>query len=118
MNYNALNHCLHRKQLWNEFLVCWTTLILTASVLFQRFIDTHLCDASFMGYYVDYFAAGAASSSNYMLSKVPNHDYFIAHKGFFFDLDVWGDEAPNDDPSQPVGTDRTTLLLILQAAYE
>lgn len=52
------------------------------------------------------------------LLQVSNHDYFISHEAFFFDLDVWGDEAPNDDPGQPLGTDRNTLLTILMAAYK
>lgn len=47
-----------------------------------------------------------------------NHDYFIARKGFFFDLSPWDDVAPVDDPQQPVGTDVRTLKAILQAAYD
>lgn len=31
---------------------------------------------------------------------------------------VWDDEAPNDDPTQPLGTDLRTLLAILQAHYD
>ena len=37
----------------------------------------------------------------------------MANKAFFVDLSIWGDEAPIDDPTQPIGTDRRTLLAIL-----
>ena len=83
-----------------------------------RFIDTKLCDAASLGYYVDYYATTDSSSADYTLSKVSNHDYFISKRAFFFDLDIWGDEPPNDDPHQPVGTDRNTLLEILMATYK
>jgi hypothetical protein len=33
-----------------------------------------------------------------------NHDYAIANNGFFFDLSIWSDEHPIDDPAQPLGT--------------
>lgn len=38
-------------------------------IFLSRFIDTKLCDASFLAYYVDYFAT-KASSHDYTLSKV------------------------------------------------
>ena len=50
-------------------------------------------------------------------AKTTNHDYFVANKGFFFDLSIWSDETPNDDPYQPLGTDRATLLAIMRSAY-
>jgi hypothetical protein len=45
-----------------------------------------------------------------------NQDYFVANKAFFFDLSIWADEAPIDDPGQPLGADRATLLAILKSA--
>ena len=67
---------------------------------------------------------------------VLNHDYFIANRGFFFDLgestlilllfffcsclicftDPWPNVAPNDDPKQPPGTDYDTLIMMLEKA--
>ena len=35
------------------------------------------------------------------LTEVSNHDYFIAHKAFFFDLSVWADEAPVHHATNP-----------------
>ncbi len=52
------------------------------------------------------------------MNTVSNHDYFIAHKGFFWDLDAWNDQKPNDDPNQPLGTDYSTLNAILLSAYQ
>jgi hypothetical protein len=54
---------------------------------------------------------------DYALTKTTNHDYFIAHRAFFLDLSIWGDETPNDDPRQPLGTDRATTMAILESAY-
>ncbi|HEY8454871.1 MAG TPA: NEW3 domain-containing protein [Actinopolymorphaceae bacterium] len=47
-----------------------------------------------------------------------NHDYLVAKRGFFFDLLPWDDEAPIDDPEQPLGTDQRTLEEILRVGYE
>jgi hypothetical protein len=58
-----------------------------------------------------------ATDANYALTKTTNHDYFVAHRAFFFDLSVWADEAPCDDPHQRLGTDRSTLLAVMRAAY-
>ena len=47
------------------------------------------------------------------MHTLSNHDYFVAHRAFFFDLSPWVDEVPNDDPSQPLGLDRATSLSLL-----
>jgi hypothetical protein len=49
-------------------------------------------------------------------ATVPNLDYVVAQRGFFFDLSVWGDEAPVDEPRQPLGSDLAALRYILDAA--
>lgn len=94
-----------------------------------------------MGYYIDYFWTQVANNGRpYSLNTLFDHDYFIANKGFFWDLSVWDDEvkkkrnkfyfekqylkifqihkAPNDDPHQKLGTDLKTLQSILLAAYQ
>ena len=83
----------------------------------KEYIASHMSDASYLGFYIDYFWTKVATS-DYTLSTAPNHDFFVSKKAFFFDLDVWDDEAPNDDPSQPVGTDRNTMINMLQSAYQ
>ena len=45
-----------------------------------------------------------------------NHDWVIARGGFFFDLSAWPDQAPKDDPDQPLGSDFRALHTVLAAA--
>ena len=67
--------------------------------------STNPANASVLAYYVDYWAAiqGDRLHATPGLTQVANHDYFIAHRGFFFDLSVWGDEVPVDAPNQTLG---------------
>lgn len=78
-------------------------------------------DGANLGFYIDYFwttVAAGSPSIPYVQHTVLNHDYFISKRGFFFDLDPWGDDKPNDDPSQPLGTDFATLQTIFNASYQ
>lgn len=76
-------------------------------------------DPSALGYFVDWFwTTVSGKSASYADNTVSNQDYIISRGGFVFDLSSWSDEAPNDDPNQPLGTDLQTLLLMLGAAYE
>lgn len=47
-----------------------------------------------------------------------NHDYAIANKAFVFDLYSYDDEAPCDDPGQPLGTDLSVMKKILRHKYD
>lgn len=49
---------------------------------------------------------------------VPNMDYAVARKAFVFDLFSFDDEAPCDEPDQPIGTDYKTMLRIFRAQYD
>ena len=82
----------------------------------QRYLDSRRCNGSKLGYYIDayWLKKPFGKIPNHTLS---NHDYFIAHRGFFFDLDPWADEVPVDDPTQPKGTDQRTLRAILRSAW-
>ncbi len=82
----------------------------------ERYLDTGRCNPAKMGYYIDAYWLQKPSGyiPNFTLS---NHDYYIAHRGFFFDLDPWADEVPIDDPTQPLGTDQRTLRAILRSAW-
>ena len=82
-----------------------------------RYLDTGRCSADHLAYYIDAWwlrcpAAGDAFWNNTLV----NHDYYVAHRAFFFDLDPWTDEAPVDDPGQAPGTDGATLRALLAAA--
>lgn len=54
---------------------------------------------------------------NLFNTALPNADYYIANKAFFWDLSPDDSIAPIDDRTQPVGTDVATLrkLLLSQA---
>lgn len=83
----------------------------------HHYLESGKCDPTRLPFYIDAWWAkkpGAGGDlQNYTLT---NHDYFIAHRGFFWDLDVWPGEAPVDDPQQKPGTDATTLHRLLAAA--
>jgi hypothetical protein len=81
----------------------------------RRYLESGKCDPGFAAYYIDSFWIRAPERGSCDLHTLSNHDYFIAHRAFFFDLSCWGDEAPNDDPGQPLGLDRKVLLDVLRA---
>ena len=82
----------------------------------ELFLDSGRCNAAKMGYYID--AYWLQKPSGYIPNNtLCNHDYFIAQRGFFFDLSPWADETPIDDPHQPLGTDQRTLRSILRSAW-
>ncbi|MBP5321703.1 MAG: hypothetical protein J6334_12010 [Kiritimatiellae bacterium] len=81
----------------------------------ERYLDAGRCSAAFMAYYIDaYYLTAPGAGGEISNSTLSNHDFYIANAAFFFDLDVWGDERPNDEPEQPVGRDRETLLGLLK----
>ncbi|HOE66300.1 MAG TPA: GxGYxYP family putative glycoside hydrolase [Candidatus Hydrogenedentes bacterium] len=78
----------------------------------RTYLDAGRCHPALMAYYCDAFPGGVGGQDT-----LPNQDYFIARRAFFFDLLPWADEAPVDDPAQPLGTDKRTLEALLQAQY-
>ena len=83
----------------------------------EKYLDTGLCDGAFGAYYLDQYwieQPRLAVPNHHCLT---NHDYFISKRAFFFDLHVWGDETPIDDPNQKPGTDLETLKELLLSAY-
>jgi hypothetical protein len=86
--------------------------------LMQRYLDTGRTSPEFLAYYIDQYwlrHPRLASLENFTLT---NHDFFISQRALFFDLGVWDDEAPVDDPDQPIGTDRAVLEAILARTAE
>ena len=83
----------------------------------RRYIDSGLCDPTVLSYTLDLWAL-KANAGNSPWSQISNLDYAISKKGFCFELSPWGDEAPNDDPTQPVGTDRATWISIMNACNQ
>lgn len=92
---------------------------------FIRGGDSNKSNLAMLAYFVDYYwtlipngSGHQGQAPSFDLHTVTNHDYFVAHKAFFFDLSVWSDEAPNDDLGQPLGTDRQVFEALLHACYE
>lgn len=88
----------------------------------RRYLDTGKCNPALMAFYIDAYTQRPGEPGYHYVdlpnSTLANHDYYIAHKAFFFDLLVWPDECPVDDPDQPLGTDRQTLISLLETQYK
>lgn len=80
-----------------------------------KYLETGKSNPSLLQYVVDAYwvykgASGLDDASRAMC------DYPIKNKGFAFDLGVWDDEKPVDDPDQRLGLDLETHKSILAAA--
>ena len=82
----------------------------------EHYMKTGRCPARYAGYYQDQQWRRMPGRTNHNHHQLTNHDFFVSRRGFFFDLSPWGDEPATDDPSQPVGTDLTTLCELLHTA--
>lgn len=76
------------------------------------------CSPGVLGYYSDAHWLTGRVRLPVERTMLCNHDYFIARRGFFFDLSPWEDVKPVDDPDQPLGADNRTLKAILMASYD
>jgi hypothetical protein len=84
-----------------------------------NYLDTNLADATYLGYYIDkWWSQSPNAPSALFESLAVNQDWIIKNRGFVFDLSPWDDEAPNDDPKQPIGTDYKALITLLRSAYQ
>ncbi|MBX7254723.1 MAG: hypothetical protein K1Y02_00080 [Candidatus Hydrogenedentes bacterium] len=85
----------------------------------HTYIETGRCNNALMAYYLDGYThrpdLPGIQYNDLSNGGIANQDYYIARKAFVFDLGPWADEAPVDDPKQPLGTDRATLCAILKA---
>ncbi|MCE5198958.1 MAG: hypothetical protein ABFD54_02590 [Armatimonadota bacterium] len=80
-----------------------------------QYLETGKSNPNLLFYGIDaYWMTNYANGA--IANYIPNKDYIIRDKGFAFDLNVWGDETPVDDPNQPLGTDLNTFTSILSAA--
>ena len=88
----------------------------------REYLDAGKCHPALMANYIDaYTQAPGQPGFTYTdlhNATLANHDFYIAHRAFFFDLGVWEDEAPVDDPGQPLGTDKKTLIALLKSQFE
>lgn len=83
----------------------------------ENYLKPGKCAPGWMGYYPD--ASWLQTPRDVPLERtlLTNHDFFVSKRGFFFDLSPWVDEAPEDDPHQPLGTDANTLRFLLAKEY-
>ncbi|MCR4921950.1 MAG: hypothetical protein K5945_09670, partial [Bacteroidaceae bacterium] len=82
----------------------------------EHYMKTGRCPADYAGYYPDQFWRTKPARVNPNHHQLTNHDFFVARRGFFFDLSPWGDEPATDDTLQPSGTDYRTLCELLSTA--
>ena len=78
----------------------------------EKYLDTGKCDPTILSYTLDLWGLKMNAGLKCQLS---NLDYAVSRKGFCFELSPWGDEAPNDDLTQPLGADLNTFKAILNA---
>ncbi|MCS6829863.1 MAG: GxGYxYP family putative glycoside hydrolase, partial [Armatimonadota bacterium] len=76
------------------------------------------CAPGVLGYYSDADWLTGRVKLPLERTMLSNHDYFVARKGFFFDLSPWEDTKPVDEAGQTLGADVRTLKAILHASYE
>ncbi len=85
----------------------------------REYLDAGRCHDALLAYCVDAYSQRPEMPGFHYPdldnAVLANQDYYIANRAFVFDLGPWGDEAPNDDPGQPVGTDRATFVAILKS---
>lgn len=76
----------------------------------EKYLKTGVCTPDLLLYSVDSYWQNEGMNLG---NQLVNRDYIIQHRGFVFDLGVWDDEKPVDDPDQPLGTDLETLKRVL-----
>ena len=85
----------------------------------EKYLDTGRVSETIMANHLDAYSwdPSGETISYFNLQQVflANKDYYIANKAFFWDLNVWDNTLPNDDPEQPLGADYKTLVKILEA---
>lgn len=85
----------------------------------REYLDAGRCNDGLLAYCVDAFSQTPKEPGFHYPdldnAVLANQDYYVANRAFFFDLSPWADEAPNDDPGQPLGTDRATFAAILKS---
>lgn len=84
----------------------------------HHYIDTGKVDPTYAGFYLDAYWMKNPTACVPNHHTLTNHDFFVAKRAFFFDLNTWDDEVPVDDKTQPLGTDLRTLKALLLSAYE
>lgn len=84
----------------------------------SHYLDTGRVSKDYLAFYIDQYWLTAPTKSAFSNATLSNHDFFISKRALFFDLHVWDEEAPVDDPGQAPGTDARTLRTLLAGMAE
>ncbi|MCC6489000.1 MAG: hypothetical protein IT364_15985 [Candidatus Hydrogenedentes bacterium] len=88
----------------------------------ENYLDKGKCHPALLAYFIDAYTQQPGTPGfhypDLFNATLANHDYYIANRAFFFDLSPWADEAPVDDPRQPLGADKQMLTAILRDQVE
>lgn len=76
----------------------------------RQYLATGRCSAHWLCLYEDAFSTRARGDVSYVVTR----DWAVRNRAFVYDLSPWGDELPQDDPDQPLGTDLSTYRLMLE----
>ncbi len=84
----------------------------------KKYLDTGRANPLFLAYIEDGWPATRYAQKQMTRGGVyaMERDYVVQQRGFAFDLSPWADEAPLDDPAQPLGTDAATFKTVVEAA--
>ena len=80
----------------------------------ETYLVTGRCSTDFICSYIDSYSFREAGNTSYTVVR----DWGVYQRAFVYDLSPWGDEAPLDDPDQPIGLDQETLLMIYSLMLE
>ncbi|HOX38618.1 MAG TPA: GxGYxYP family putative glycoside hydrolase [Candidatus Brocadiia bacterium] len=83
-----------------------------------NYLDAGKTSDYYMAYYIDAYWLTDPAISGLSNCTLTNHDFFIANKSLFFDLHVWEEESPVDDPGQKPGTDLRTLRALMRSMHD
>ena len=84
----------------------------------KRYLDTGLVSKQYMGYYIDAYWLTDPAKSELSNCTLTNHDFFVSQRALFMDLHVFEEEAPVDEPDQPLGADLQTLRELMRAMHD
>ncbi len=76
----------------------------------REYLAKGRCSAHWLCLFEDAYSTRARGDLGYVVTR----DWSVKNRAFVFDLSPWGDEPPQDDPDQPLGTDLQTYRLMLE----
>lgn len=79
----------------------------------DNYLKTGKCSGETAGYYIDQYWMKQPGNAGMNHHQLTNHDYFVSHKGFIFDLSPWDDEPASDAIDEGNG-DRDMFIEILR----